>query len=201
MYRDEDLDNPPFRYILQENWKDYENFKLNKKYTKDMVLIDISDIIYQTPFTSKYIKDKYFPDEIFLESWFYNIEEHIYVDIICELVLSATSSIDNLLYTINTYVTDWVNKNYINTELALDAKIILYNYTIFIYNIIKDILYSYNIKELLLNSSDNIDVDVNHTTFGKVIDIGSYNKTNNDKIICSVYVYRKQYEKYNYRCI
>lgn len=201
MFRDDNLDNPPFRYILQENWKDYESFKLNKRYTKDMVLIDISDIIYQTPFTSKCIKDKYFPDEIFLESWFYNIEEHVYVDIICELVLAATSSIDNLLYTINTYVTDWVNNNYINTDLVLDAKIVLYNYTIYIYNIIKDILYNYNIKEILLNSGDNNDTDINHSTFGKVIDISSYNKVNKDKIICSVYVYRKQYENSNYRCI
>jgi hypothetical protein len=201
MYRDDNLDNPPFRYVLQENWKDYEYFNLNNKYAKDMILIDISDIIYQTPFASKYIKDKYFPDEIFLESWFYNIEETRYIDIICELVLSSTSSIDYLLDTINTYVTDWSDNGYINNELVMDAKLILYSYTVFIYNILIDILYNYNIKELLVNVDSNYDNYIKYNTFGKIIDISPYNTVNKDKIICSVYLYRKYHENRNYRCI
>ena len=200
MFKTDELDNPPFRYVLQENWKDYEYFKLNKNYTKDMILIDISDIIYQTPYSSKYIKDKYFPDEIFLESWFYHIEEDRYLDIISELVLSATSSIDYLLDIINTYVTDWVNNGYINEGLSMDAKLVLYNYTSYIYNYIIDILHNYNIKELLIHSYDNFDNYINYNAFGKIIDISPYNSVNKDKIICSVYVYRKQYENSNYRC-
>ena len=32
MFKTDELDNPHFRYVLQENWKDYEYFKLNKIY-------------------------------------------------------------------------------------------------------------------------------------------------------------------------
>lgn len=189
MFTEHDPDEPDFRWCFKEIWKDYEHDKIKNDYTKDTLVIDVSNIIYFTPFTSQQIKDYYFPDKLFLESWFSTISKSDFINIVCDFVLSASIGVEQLLHTINDHVYNWVVNGFIDNRFVPDVTFTLYNYTLNVHNDLIDVLERYGIKYLVNDSYNNY--KINYDKFGKIIDISNSNK---DIILCTVYVYRKKHE-------
>ena len=186
------VDEPSDIWISNEEWNLYEETKLKNKFCKDILLLDISDLYYYTPFTSNKIKDRWFPTSLFGIEWYNNVTKTEFTNMLIEMLLSSTKALDTLLVVINQYIYQWITKGLLKAKSEksiVSYKFNLYNYIILLNKELLDIIEKYNIGKVVGDIYPNYTIP--DTKFCRVANI-DYN--NLDSIVCELYVYRRIYE-------
>ena len=189
-------DIPSYSYISKALWKEYETDVLRRYYYRDILYVDASSLFYYSPLVCNKIKNKYFPNvlcsiaedtNLFADG----IEEQEVNELIAELVTCASDSVELLLSYITDKVSYFIEKGWVEERNKEKVANKLYDYALFLYNELWEILNSYNIRNMV--TSDGGAFKVKNDKFGKVY---SVELVTQDLLGCTVFSYRSKDASY-----
>lgn len=183
-------DTPPYSYVSKALWKEYEAGVLRRYYYRDVLYIDASSLFYYSPLVCSKIKNKYFSNvlcsiaedtNIFADG----IEEQEVNELIADLVTCTSDSVELLLRYITDKVSYFIEKRWVEERNKEKVANKLYDYALFLYNELWEILKSYNIENVVIS-----DVPTFKVKNDKFVKIYSVELVSQDLLGCTVFSYR-----------